>query len=279
MSSAAVRALASACLALATWSAPAARLLADDRSTERFRYLCSNDLGRRDVTLFANGTVRLREGLWDSQEMYLDELTPEELESALRRLQEIGAEELAGVSRPPETIGGEWVERCELHVALADTAAWSLAFSPYEIPPLVAANLIHLAEDLAALTHPPKPAERLPAGYRPQPGQVLRTADGERFEIVRWTLDRRGVELTGLDSPVQIFVALDELDEAFVALEVPGVRRSDRPLEDALAGDQPVRGMTVDADGDDDDDDDSEGRGSGGGGPGSRGPASRPGRR
>ena len=53
-------------------------LAADARSTEVLRYECSNQLGRRDVTLFANGTVRLRQGLWEEQELYLDELLNEE---------------------------------------------------------------------------------------------------------------------------------------------------------------------------------------------------------
>ncbi len=255
------------------WSAPAA---ADDRSTERFRYACRNDLGRRDVTLFANGTVRLREGLWDHQGMYLAELSPEELSSALERLEEIVAGDSAGEPPPPQGVEGDWLERCELHLALAGAAAWSHVFSPYEIPPLVVSGLIHVAEDLAALTRSPKPPERLAADYRPQQGDVLRTANGERFEVVRWTLDRRGVELMGLDSPVQIFVALDDLDEAFVAREgeagrpAGGWRAAPPPAEVPLDG-EPLRGMTVDAD-DDDDEDDPPGRSPGGRTPGGRTP-------
>ena len=65
-------------------SAAALDASADNRTTVRFRYLCSNELGRRDITLFASGTVRLRQGLWNDQEMNLDELSPEQLDMAVR---------------------------------------------------------------------------------------------------------------------------------------------------------------------------------------------------
>jgi hypothetical protein len=259
---------------------------ADDRSTEVLRYECSNDLGRRDLTLFANGTVRLRQGLWQSQEMTLDELTPEELSSYLRELEKISSRLAADESLPAEIVGGGWVEKCEIRLALPGAEVWSHAFSPYEIPPLAVVNLIHVAEDLAGFTRPLAPPQRLPADYRPQLGDVLRTAEGERFEVVRFTLDRRGVELEGLDAPVQIFVALDDLDEAFAGLgaadetpggRTPGGRRASvwtppvwtPPEGRTPAGRTPgsrtpdgqlVRGMTVDDDAAEDDEQDPGGR-------------------
>lgn len=150
--------------------------MADDRTTVRFRYLCSNDLGRRDVTLFASGTVRLREGLWDSQEMYLGELAPEELASALDKLAEIRSE----IEDPTVKIGRvdrEWVEECEIELALPDSIAWSHRFSPVGMPPLIVSRLVAVAEDLAEHTRPPTPrrpaGRRLPAAARrraPYPG-------------------------------------------------------------------------------------------------------------
>ncbi len=267
MSLSGARAAVAVCLLLAAVGAPA-----DDRSTERFRYACSNALGRRDVTLFANGTVRLRQGLWQEQEMLLDELTPEELASYLERLEEIrsgAAKEVAPA--PAETVGGEWVESCEIRLALAETPVWTHAFSPVEVAPLAVASLIHVAEDLASFTRAPEPPERLPADYRPRLGDVLRTGDGTRFEIVRWTLDQRGVELSGLDGPMQLFVAIGDLDEAFVAVEPPGSGgRLPAGPQDAAPASQPpgeaVRGMEVE----DDEGEDGEAADPKGGGPARR---------
>ncbi len=196
---------------------------ADDRSTVRFEYVCKSDLGGRDVTLFANGTVRLREGLWEHRELYLDELLPEELASALRRLDDIhrGADRRS-TSLPTAVVTGRWVESCEIRLALPEAEEWSYRFSNYEVRPLELASLIQVAEDLAENTQPLTVRDRMPAGYRPRSGDVLRTAEGERFRVMGLTTDGRGVELQGLDSPLLIFVALDALGEAFAALEPPG---------------------------------------------------------
>jgi len=193
---------------------------ADKRSTVRFEYSCESDLGGRDVTLFANGTVRLREGPWDHRELYLDELLPEELESTLRRLEDIhrGADRRS-TSLPTAVAEGGWVGRCQVRLALAGAEEWSYSFSDYEVAPLEVSSLVHLADHLAEGTRPPAGRERIPAGYEPERGDVLRTAEGQRFEVIRPTTDGRGIELRGLDSPVSIFVARDAILEAFAVLE------------------------------------------------------------
>lgn len=172
------------------------------------------------MTLFGNGTVRLREGLWEEQRMELDDLEPEELASTLAELGRIRA----SIELPPSpldsgVVDGQWVERCEVVLELEGAAPWSHRFSPYEIPPLAVASLIHVADDLAEHTRPPAGPDRLPADYEPRSGDVLRSVDGERFRVLRPTIDGEGLELQGLDAPVRIFVALDGLSEAFVALE------------------------------------------------------------
>jgi len=211
---------------------------ADDRSTIRFLHSCTTEIGRREVTLFANGTVRLRQGSWESQDLWLEELLPEELESVLGRLAEIegSMEELGTVgetgaiekpvrrggavgSDPDRGVLGRWVERCEIVIALPERRRRTLRFSPSEIPPLQVAALGLVAEDLASFTRPPVPQERLPADYEPRPGDVLRGADGQLFEVLRFTADERGIELQGVDSPLRIFVGLEQLGEAFVGVE------------------------------------------------------------
>lgn len=199
---------------------------ADDRSTVILSYSCSDELGKRDITLFANGTVRLREGRWESREMYLDELGPEALASKLRLLEEIHAAGGNDQFKQPvaEGPGGRWVEKCELYLSLPDRRTFTYRFSRYDIPPLRISRLIHIAEELAVCTHPPEGVDRLPSDYEPRVGDILRTAEGKRFQVIRPTADGRGVELRGLEDPLSLFVAHTEIGEAFVAVEP-----SDRP--------------------------------------------------
>ncbi len=198
---------------------------ADDRSTEVFRYTCSNHLGRRDVTLFANGTVRLRQGLWDDQELQLDELLPEELQTTLgtlRRLHASGDPLAAGsLHSGPQ---GDWVDACELVLALPGEPTEQWEFTPLEIPALIVSQLIQVAEDLADFTRPLAVADRVPTDYRPSRGDVLVTTEGKRYRVVALTIDGRGVELEGIDTPLRIFVSLDELSNAFASVGEQGRR-------------------------------------------------------
>lgn len=192
----------------------------DARSTELLRYECSNALGRRDVTLFANGTVRLRQGLWEEQEMHLDELLREELSSYVALLRDIQA------SRSPRATDldvrlpdGEWVEHCQIRLELPDAEPLKYEFSGLEVPPLEVASLIHVAEDLAEFTRPLVAEERVPSDYQPRIGDVLTTAEGEKFRIMDFTELPSSVELEGLDTPLRLYMAIDELATAFVVLE------------------------------------------------------------
>ncbi|HVS01486.1 MAG TPA: hypothetical protein VMT16_01840, partial [Thermoanaerobaculia bacterium] len=59
-----------------------------DRSHAVYDLTCASELGRRQVTLFANGTIRLRDQVGKIAEMRLGELTRGELEGYLRRMAE-----------------------------------------------------------------------------------------------------------------------------------------------------------------------------------------------
>ncbi|MCP3962710.1 MAG: hypothetical protein GY719_33140 [bacterium] len=192
----------------------------DDRSTELLRYQCSSALGRRDVTLFANGTVRLRQGLWEEQEMYLDELLREELSSYVAQLREIQASRSpAATDLAARLPDGEWVEHCEIRLELPDAMPVSYEFSGLEVPPLVVASLIHVAEDLAAFTRPLVADERVPSDYQPRIGDVFRTVEGERFRILDFIETPSSVELEGLDTPMRLYMTAGELATAFAVLE------------------------------------------------------------
>jgi hypothetical protein len=192
---------------------PAAPLSA--RSTELMKLDCGNQLGRREVTLFANGTVRLREGPPGHEELALAELGPDELGAFLRRLQEEDLSEVGTLERGME---GDWVERCNLALALPDRPFRSFRYGRYDTLPLALSRLLRVIDDIGAKVIEPKSAERLPERYEPQPGDVLKRLDGQRFEVIGETSDHKGIELWGVDQPFTVYVARDKLRDEFVAL-------------------------------------------------------------
>lgn len=191
-------------------------LAADDRSRIVTRLDCRSEIGHREITLFANGTIRVREGLGEEGTMALGELGPEELRSYLRRLAEIDLSEVPGETGGVE---GEWVERCRLELALGEDAGRTMEFSRYDALPLSLQRLRRILEELGdRVSVAEEGVEHLPSGYRPRPGDVLRRADGELFEVRGFTADGRGVELQGIDQPLTLYVAVDDLRGEFVAL-------------------------------------------------------------
>jgi len=183
-----------------------------DRSRELLDYRCANDLGVRQVTLFANGTVRLREGLGKEPRMQLGEIGPVELDGYLRRLE---AEDLSEVHDRHESAEGTWVERCTLRVALDGKPPRELAFSRYDSLPLPVATIVRVADELADHT---RAVNALPHGYRPHPGDVLRRADGVLFRVVGFTADKLGLELQGVEQPLVLYVRPEDLPALFEAL-------------------------------------------------------------
>lgn len=195
----------------------------DLRSTEILRYGCGSEFGQREITLFANGTVRLREGPWEAPEIHLDEIGPEALEDNLRVLRGVVTDrELDRVREPlGRGAGGIWIERCEIFLVLPELAEpLRYELSTYDVPPLAISRIIHVAEELANHVRPVTQEERLSDDYEPQFGDVLRTAEGLRFRVLRLTADETGVELEGIDQPLRIFVAVEDMATAFVAIEL-----------------------------------------------------------
>lgn len=201
----------------------------DLRSTVLLRYECASDIGRREVTLFANGTVRLREGPPGEEEMQLGELDPVALEGFMTRLD---GEDLEGLRGDHRNVDGDWVERCVLELperrAAASTpggAPWRFRFSRYGTLPLPLSRVVRIAEEVGAVAEGDR-GPGLPEGYQPARGDVLERGDGARFRVVNLTGDGKGVELRGLDSPLTIYVPLEELAGEFV--DVVASRESGR---------------------------------------------------
>ena len=190
----------------------------DLRSTVILRYECASDIGRREVTLFANGTVRLREGPPGEETMQLGELDPVALDGFRVRLEE---EDLEGLRGDYRNVEGDWIERCVLELperrAAASTpggAPWRFRFSRYGTLPLALSRVVRIAEEVGAVAEGER-GPGLPEGYEPVRGDVLERADGSRFQVVNLTGEGKGVELRGVDSPLTIYVPLEELSGEF----------------------------------------------------------------
>jgi hypothetical protein len=204
------------------WICPLALLIAlplaaevSDRSAEVLRYGCANELGHREVTLFLNGTVRLLDGPPGQEWMGLAELNPDELTAALNRLRD---EDLSEAHHYPKGVEGPYIERCELHLQLPEQKSNVFRFSHYDALPLNLSRVLQVALDLEKKVEDLKGAEELPPDYEPRQYDVLKRRDGQRYRILRFTSDKKGVELQGLDQPMVLFVLKEQMRREFVAL-------------------------------------------------------------
>jgi hypothetical protein len=186
----------------------------DLRSLVVLRYECASELGRREVTLFGNGTVRLFDGPPEEEEMDLGELGPDALEGVLARIE---GEDLSEAPAAYPDVEGDWVERCVLELPLrAGKGPSTFRFSGYSSLPLELSRVVSVAKELGEVAE----GERgigLPRDYEPSPGDVLRRKeDDARFRVVAFTIDGKGVELEGLDVPLTLYLPPDALGEVFV---------------------------------------------------------------
>jgi hypothetical protein len=189
---------------------------ADDRSTEILRYECRTDSSRRETTLFANGTIRLRRGKIGNEFMGLAELGRDALEGYVNRL---AKEDLTNVTSPVPGPGGAWVERCTLRLQLPGKELQSFEFGPFDPLQLNFAHVLQIAKELEKKVTVVKDKDELPADYDPRPGDVLkRIGDGLRFRIIAFTGDNKGIELEGLDQPLEIYINRNEIRKKFTVL-------------------------------------------------------------
>ena len=188
----------------------------DPRSVELLRYDCGSSIGRRDLTLFANGTLRLRETEeGELPRMRLAELGGGELAAYLARLAE---EDLTEVDlRGPEA-SGDWVEVCRLRLALESRPERALQFGRMDSLPLALGRLLRVVDDLLLEVDRLAPRSRLPADYEARAGDRLLRFDGVLFQVVGYTGDGGGLELEGIDEPLVVFIPVAALRDEFEEL-------------------------------------------------------------
>lgn len=187
----------------------------DPRSHELLLLDCSSRLSGVEVTLFANGTLRLRERGEQGVEMWLAELDPEEVDDYRARLEKEGSPGEQGIRRG---VAGEWVDQCRLTLELAPGEAFSLRFSRVDTLPLSVSRLVAIADEILAEARTRRLGRGFPAGYEVRIGDVVRRADGHDFEVRRFTADGAGVELEGLTQPVVLYLDRRQIASEFAAL-------------------------------------------------------------
>ncbi len=202
-------------MTLVVLTSPALGAPADPRSLEVLRYDCASELGRREVTLFGNGTIRLREGPLGKELMGLAELNPDEREGAVNRLK---AEDLSEAKQLPKGLEGAWIEKCMLALQLPGQPIQVFHFGRYDTLPLGISRVVQVAQDLAAKVPALKGDEELPHDYEPKEWDVLKRVDGYPYRVVGFTWDGQGIEMLGLEQPITLFVRKDQLRNEFVAV-------------------------------------------------------------
>lgn len=191
----------------------------DERSEEVVRRDCSTGLGRNEITLFANGTVRLREWQGEERSMRLVELGRDELEAFRRRIEEADPGDQRGA---PSGVSGEWVERCDLEISLVGGVKRSYRYGRLDTHQLAFAAFVRIVDELAALAAERAATSTLPSGYVPKRGDVLVRRDGVAFEVVGFTAVGEGIELRGLLEPLTIYLPKSDLRVLFDRLERSG---------------------------------------------------------
>ncbi len=201
---------------LALLAAPPAAASEDPRSLELLRHECESSIGRRDLTLFANGTLRLREAArGEAPRMRLAELGRGELAAYLARL---AGEDLAEVDvRGPQS-SGDWVETCSLELELEGRPRRRLSFGRMDSLPLALGRLLGVIDDLFLEIERLAPRSRLPVDYEARAGDRLRRFDGALFQVVAYTGDGAGLELEGIDEPLVVFISVAALRDEFEEL-------------------------------------------------------------
>ncbi len=190
-------------------------LRAADPSVELLRRDCSSRLGRNEVTLFQNGTIRWREWQDEKLSMRLAEVGGEEVSAYVRRL---AGCDLSEVRESPGGVAGEWVERCEIMLTLPGAEPRHFRFGRLDAHPLGLADLLRIAEELAQRALATPVTGGLPGNYLPRAGDLLVRVDEMEFEVIGPTADGHGIELRGRLQPLTLYISTDDLRRQFVRI-------------------------------------------------------------
>ena len=190
----------------------------DPRSRVVLSSDCHTQTSRQELTLFANGTVRLRDGIGATRTMRLVELGDSELQAYLNRLGEIRFDDLAPRSPGLE---GDWVESCVLVVAVPGDEERRFEFGRFDTVPLGLKHVQLILEDLRVSSRTGVRRWRVHADTSRRSATSWCDAATVRvFEVLGFTLEGTGVELEGIDQPITVFVLKESILDDFDPPEV-----------------------------------------------------------
>jgi hypothetical protein len=212
-----------------------ARARDDERSAVLLVRECASELGRQELTLFANGTVRLREGPRGEERMMLGEMPPDVLQGWVDNLRREDLSEADVGSRGPT---GDWVESCEVTLSFGTMERWlgpppvrgrndadwrpmgdeTFIYGRFDSLPLSLSRVIGLLDGLLERVDRAAGRQSLPPRYVPRRGDVLRRVDGVLFRVVARTADENGWELQGVEQPLVLYVVGSDVPRLFVEL-------------------------------------------------------------
>lgn len=194
----------------------------DPRAWELFRHYCGNSLGRRELSVFLDGTVRFRVRDKSGEEVKLGELSQMAVTRVYTQVREttrgLGREDRIWLQTPVQRgFSGEMQQECGIDIRLPDDPIQSFRFSPMEITPLWLGQLRQLAEELSERAEP-LTSSGLPKGYEPRFGDVLRRRDGILFRFVGLTSDSKAWMVEQIGQPVTTYYPATEVGTLFIAL-------------------------------------------------------------
>jgi len=193
----------------------AALLAADLRSVVLLRYDCRAKVDRSEVTLFANGTLRVRSGPPGAEQLFLFESGAAEVTAWRHRLDEI---DLSEGESPNLPIAGDWLERCELEVRQGERPPRTFRFGRFDTLTGGLFRVKMIAEELLAQAREKSAPAGLPHDYKPRPNDCLQRIGGGIFRLLGSTMDGKGLELEGIDVPLTILTTRQELPRLFAAV-------------------------------------------------------------
>lgn len=207
------------CLALGLVPPALAADYDDPRTLELLRLDCATGIVRSEVTLFGNGTLRLKEGDVGEEAMRLSELAPDLLEGYLNRLR---LESLGNGLAPPRQVQGLWTEQCVLTVDVPEGPEGTAGFGAFDSMSLPLSRVVAIARELLALARVETYVAGIPVGYVPKRGDVLLHHNGTRYRVHGWTSDGLGVELQGIEQPLTLYLPINVLYAQFLSVESAG---------------------------------------------------------
>ncbi len=191
--------------------------LVDRRSHELVRLDCASGILSRELSLFANGTVRIRDRGGPDPGIRLAEFNENELDGFRARLEEIDLSEASSRIRGPS---GETLEQCLLRLEMTSGQIDEFRFPRLAALPLSLGRLLAVLDDLTLLAEQRyRLSAGLPISYQPRAGDLLVKSDGSRYRIVRVTAEGAGVEIIALESPLVLYLSKDGVRGEFVAIE------------------------------------------------------------